>query len=147
MNSLLAYAPKSLQHTIIPEIEKMVLAIRKKYKINIVVDVDFETRKLSLPQFNQDICKDLGVTWDVITGKRGKPNACDARFIYIYLRKLIYKEKLAMIGRDIDRDHSTIIHALQTVEDRIKVNDEAFMARLNLLIDKYVRREEMPCQQ
>jgi chromosomal replication initiation ATPase DnaA len=144
MQTLLPYkAPRSIQDFIIPEIEQMISFIQEKYKIHLVVNVDFKNKELALQEFRNDLCRELGVTWHDIVGSRGKSNICEARFIYIYLRYVIYKDSPKAIGKELDRDRTTIIHALQAIEDRIHSNDQVFMSRLNILIDKYVKCQEV----
>ena len=63
--------------------------------------------------------KDFGLEPDKILGKRRKQDLADARhFVFFCLRRL-FKFQYPLIGKIMDRDHSTAIHGVNRIEERL----------------------------
>ena len=57
-----------------------------------------------------------GFTREMITSKSRKTEVVSARYVAMYVVKKMTKLSLASIGEVFDRDHSSIIHALDNVQ-------------------------------
>lgn len=71
-----------------------------------------------------------GIPKHILKSRKRNNLICQARFEYIYLcRALIPKTSYCDIGRVLNRDHSTIIHGLQTFknEHEIKIKDDQYI--------------------
>jgi chromosomal replication initiation ATPase DnaA len=59
-----------------------------------------------------------------LVGRSRLKNIARARFVACYLIKIIRKSSFEQIGEWINRDHSTVIHAIRTVERLIEADPE-----------------------
>lgn len=67
----------------------------------------------------------FGRTVDELRGPRGSEPLCWARHIAIYLMDELTTASSLEIGKLINRDHSTVIWARQTVSERIETDAKA----------------------
>lgn len=126
--------PDNKNHEIIREILRLKNGVERSYDINIAVEISYaETKQKLIPfeEFTERLCDLLQVTWEQIKNLDRRSYIAEARFIYIYLRKKYYGHSLASIARDLNRDHSSMIHAISTVKDRIETNEFPFVLKLN----------------
>lgn len=78
-----------------------------------------------------------GFEWSEITSKKRDRKLCDARAIYCKLRYNEIKH-LSMIGKEINRNHATVIHALSVFDTLVSTKDFQFCELLdsvNMQID------------
>ena len=68
---------------------------------------------------------------DVLSKRRERPIA-RPRQIAMYLAKILTTASLPEIGRKFDRDHTTVIHAVRTIEELMK-KDSVFAEEVNSL--------------
>ena len=60
----------------------------------------------------------------MLKGKMKKKHIADARSVAMYLCKYMTDETLERIGLEIGgRDHSTVIHSCDKIENELKTND------------------------
>ena len=69
------------------------------------------------------ICKYYGLDESVIRGQQRVRDAVAARQIAIYLIRKLTNLSLPDIGKEFDRDHSTILYAIRKVESALKAGD------------------------
>lgn len=75
---------------------------------------------------------------DMISSKRSK-NIATARHIAVYLSRYMTEESLQAIGKKFgNRDHTTVMHSVSTIEERQKENRNLFdqVEQLRLIIKK-----------
>jgi len=80
-----------------------------------------------------------GFTVSEIKSNWRKREVVLARFIVVYLIRDMYGSSVSLktLGMCLGgRDHSTIIHAIQTMEDLIKTNDRITIKMLEACIEK-----------
>lgn len=65
---------------------------------------------------------------DLLSERRSPPMAVEARMVAMYLCRHITPYSLPRIGRFFDRDHTTVMHAIRTVERRMQ--DSAYRERV-----------------
>ncbi|MGI9138563.1 MAG: helix-turn-helix domain-containing protein [Sediminibacterium sp.] len=69
-----------------------------------------------------------------IKGKSRKRNFVKARFICMYLIRNNTSLKLKTIGEIVGRDHTTVIHSLQTIQNTLSLHyDTDLKDELNLI--------------
>ena len=73
---------------------------------------------ITVEEIQRVVCEHLGIPDDLIRAKTRKQEIVNARQIAMYLTKELTNSSLKTIGLHFGgRDHSTVIHAYQTVED------------------------------
>lgn len=79
-----------------------------------------------------------GFEWSKIASKKRSRELVNARFVYCYIiRQEIPSITLKAIGESIGgRDHTTTIHALQSMKDLIDTKDQTILSLLFLINQK-----------
>lgn len=79
----------------------------------------------------------FGVSWDKISGPSQCRNIVAARHSYCYLsRRLFPRKPLINVAEDVGyRDHTTVIHAVATVEDHLKTGDEMVAPKVKQILE------------
>ena len=81
--------------------------------------------RLTIEEIQRVVCEFLGIPEDLVRAKTRKQEIVNARQIAMYLTKELTNDSLKTIGLHFGgRDHSTVIHAYQTIEDSIKVDSK-----------------------
>src|SRR4051812_13758846 len=125
---LLAYA--SLKHKDIT-VDVAREALRDKLRIIEGADVDNTT--LSIVSIQQAVAREWGVTVDGLRSKTRTKNLTVPRQIAMYLTRELLSTQLVEIGNAFGgRDHSTVIHSLEKVQQDIS-SDSALRSRINRL--------------
>ncbi|MBI1808116.1 MAG: chromosomal replication initiator protein DnaA [Ignavibacteria bacterium] len=76
---------------------------------------------ITIEEIQRVVCEHLGIPEDLIRAKTRKQEVVNARQVAMYLSKELTNSSLKTIGLHFGgRDHSTVIHAYQTVEDSTK---------------------------
>jgi chromosomal replication initiator protein len=88
----------------------------------ILKDMVKETKRhISIDTIQTQVCDYFGIDSDKVREKTRKQEVVEVRQIAMYLAKNMTKSSLKTIGLQFGgRDHSTVIHAIQSVEERIK---------------------------
>lgn len=88
---------------------------------------------LSIEQIQRKVAEFLDIPFDLLRAKTRKQEVVHARQLSMYLSKELTNSSLKTIGLHFGgRDHSTVIHACQTVDDRVK-SDPTFRQQLEQL--------------
>ena len=75
---------------------------------------------ITVPQIQRITCEVLNIAEDLIRARTRKREIVQARQIAMYFSKQLTKHSLKAIGQHFGgRDHSTVIHAVRSVEDQI----------------------------
>lgn len=84
------------------------------------------SQELSLDKIQDAVCGYFGITRDLMLSKTRKREIVQARQIAMYLGRSLTKVSLAAIGAQIGgKDHATVLHACNTVNDLI-ATDRSF---------------------
>lgn len=95
---------------------------------------------ITIEEIQRVVCEHLGIPDDLIRAKTRKQEVVNARQIAMYLTKELTNSSLKTIGLHFGgRDHSTVIHAYQTVEDGMNT-DPKQRQLVSLLRSKLERR-------
>ena len=96
------------------------LELAKKIIKNFVKSI---SREVSIDFIQKTVCEYFDVPVDKLKEKTRKRQVVQARQLSMFLAKSFTKNSLKVIGRHFGgRDHSTVIHALEMVEDLMKTD-------------------------
>jgi chromosomal replication initiation ATPase DnaA len=88
------------------------------------------------------ICDVCAVSWEEIEGKSRQRPISIARFFYcLYGRTFLHLTHSA-IGRSINRDHTTVLHAVNAIEDLLHVRDAEVVKKNNQIKTQLFKEHE-----
>jgi chromosomal replication initiator protein len=88
----------------------------------VVGDLKFH---ITIEGIQRSVCEFFDIPEDLIRAKTRKQEVVNARQIAMYLAKELTNSSLKTIGLHFGgRDHSTVIHAYQSVEDQLKTSEK-----------------------
>ena len=76
------------------------------------------------PTIQEAVSSVLGVPRAELLSTRRTPRVARARQLAMYLARELTSLSLAQIAREFDRDHSTVLHAIRTVSQRLEPGSE-----------------------
>lgn len=92
--------------------------------------VKIDNRPLTIDDILEKVCTHYGVSQQHVVSKSRKRDYVQVRQVSMYLAQKYTKMPASRIGQLIgNRDHSTVIHSCNTVEQRLKV-DKAFSSEI-----------------
>lgn len=98
------------------------LMLAKEMLKNFVKNV---SKEISIEYIQKLVCEHMKINLDDIKGKTRKREIVQARHVSMYFAKELTKSSLKTIGSHFGgRDHSTVIHAVQTVNDLIETDKD-----------------------
>lgn len=103
---------------------------------DIIQDTDVS---ISTDTILEAVSNHFNVKIEEIKSKKRNQPITTARQVYMYLTREILNESLLNIGKSIARDHSTVIHGIEKIEEKIK-KDKNFENSLIILKDKILKR-------
>jgi len=101
---------------------------------NIISDIvgQAAVEQLSIEQVSRSVSHHLNIVESKLYGKSRQMEVALARQIAMFLSRALTQSSLVTIGRHFGRrDHSTVIHACKTIEEKIKKDK-----KINTLINK-----------
>lgn len=75
------------------------------------------------------VCEEFEVQEVAVKSKKRTKNIALARQVYMYLSREFLNESLINIGKTVSRDHSTVIHSIEKIENKLKT-DKVFEATI-----------------
>lgn len=75
--------------------------------------------------------------------KRGRQLVL-ARHLFCYISRVKLGHKLVYIGQFIKRDHTTVIHGIETISNLLSVNDTQCQSLFISVIDAITKEYELP---
>jgi len=84
--------------------------------------------KLDVEQIQDAVCQVLHLSPGDLTSTRRTPDVVRGRHIAVYLTRELTELTLAEIGRQFNRDHSTVLHALRSVSRKLEPGSEVALA-------------------
>ena len=98
--------------------------------------------KVTIDLIQSLVCKFFKVSKNEMLSSRRSRYLVRPRQIAIYLTKILTSKSLPEIGREFsNRDHTTIIHSVKTIE-RLKENDPEMISNINNLKNKILYNKE-----
>lgn len=108
---------KLLAHASLQNMDDIDLAMAKRVLKDMVKD---SNTQISIESIQNYVCEYFGIDTNKVREKTRKQEIVEARQIAMYLSKKFTKSSLKTIGLHFGgRDHSTVIHAISTVEERL----------------------------
>ncbi len=92
-----------------------------------VISIPQRKNKTQSQLFIEHVCNATGYTPEQIRGKKGNQYLCAVRFYIAYVLYTEYRLSKSEIGRQINRDHTSVIHAIATYTDLTDSKDEIMM--------------------
>ena len=87
--------------------------------------IRMDNRPLTIDDIIESVCGHFNVSVDEVNGKSRKRNLVVARQVSMYLAQKHTKMPASRIGKLIaGRDHSTVLHSCEKVEERMKVDNK-----------------------
>jgi chromosomal replication initiator protein len=77
------------------------------------------------------VCDEFGVTKDALLSKNRDGTVSQARQVGMYLLREDAGLSVACIGREMERDHSTVLHGCGRIESAIAAVDESMLSTLS----------------
>ncbi|MCK9174310.1 MAG: chromosomal replication initiator protein DnaA [Desulforhopalus sp.] len=93
---------------------------------------------LTAAMISELVSSQFKVSVEDLQSKSRKKIVCVPRQVAMYLARKHTDESLVDIGRLFNRDHSTVMHSIKVVTDRVR-RDTAINAQIQLLSDKVTR--------
>jgi chromosomal replication initiator protein len=85
--------------------------------------VKIDNHPLTIDDILEKVCKHFNVAQHLIISKSRRRDYVQVRQISMYLAQKYTKMSAARIGQLIgNRDHSTVIHSCNTIEQRLKID-------------------------
>lgn len=111
---------KLLAHASLQNIDDIDLAMAKRVLKDMVKE---SHTQISIESIQNYVCDYFGIDTNKVREKTRKQEIVEARQIAMYLSKRFTKSSLKTIGLHFGgRDHSTVIHAISTVEERMSTS-------------------------
>ncbi len=89
-------------------------------------------RRVSIEDVQRKVAEHYNIRVSEMTSKRRERSVARPRQIAMYLAKHLTTKSLPDIGRAFDRDHTTVIHAVKTIDDMC-LKDPSFKAEIDSL--------------
>lgn len=117
----------AVMHNIVPNVN-----IAKEV-LSDIINIEQEKYAISIDKIKKVVCKHFHLSLEDINSKKKSNNIAWPRQIAMYIATELTALSLPEIGREFNRDHSTILHAKEKVKNEID-NNPFFVPTLNLLI-------------
>jgi len=102
------------------------------------------TSELTIESIQKHVANHFDVPFDVLISRSRKQDITQARHIAIYLIKQLTKFPLKVIGFKFgNRDHSTVVHAINSVEKKQSL-DNSFKLSIDRLLQEIRNRHNQP---
>ena len=85
-----------------------------------------------------------GVTREQFYSEKRGRSLVLARHLFCYISRTKLGHKLVPIAQFIKRDHTTVIHGINTIENLLSVNDEQVQTLYLSIIEAITREYELP---
>ena len=104
--------------------------------------LSLKENKVSIDFIQSSVCKFFKISKNEMLSSRRSRYLVRPRQTAIYLTKILTSKSLPEIGRDFsNRDHTTIIHSVKTIE-RLKKNDEELNNNIDFLKNQILYNKE-----
>ncbi len=84
------------------------------------VEHDLEYKKMVLKKI---VCKEFYTNWDDVLSRKRNRNVAAARHTYMHCLRKYFNEQLVLIADQMNRDHTSVIHAINSIKNFYEVSD------------------------
>ncbi len=99
-----------------------------------IINSEQEKYSISISQIKKIVCKHFNVTVEEMNSKKKNNTIAWPRQVAMYIASELTTLPVTEIGREFNRDHTTILHAKQKVKEEIEKNP-FFVPEINKLIN------------
>jgi chromosomal replication initiator protein len=100
-----------------------------------IINTDQQKYSISINKIKEAVCKHYKVNLEDLNSKKKNNSIAWPRQIAMYLATELTSLSLPEIGREFNRDHTTVIHAKEKVKEEIK-NNTFFIPVINLITEE-----------
>ena len=100
-----------------------------------IINLEQQKYNISISKIKQVVCKHFKVSLEDLNSKKKNNSVAWPRQIAMYLATELTSLSLPEIGREFNRDHTTVIHAKEKVKEEIK-NNTFFIPVINLITEE-----------
>jgi chromosomal replication initiator protein len=87
-----------------------------------IIDIDQEKHSVNINQIKKTVCKHFKVSMEDLNSKKKNNSIAWPRQVAMYLATELTSLSLPEIGREFNRDHSTVVHAREKLKEEIEQN-------------------------
>ncbi len=102
-----------------------------------------ERKKITIDTIQHLVAEHYDITLEELLGKSRLQDIARPRQVAMYLAKMATTRSLPSIGARFSRDHTTVIHAVKTVEGRM-IENPKFQEEVVMLLNKLKANETKP---
>ncbi|MBO4707723.1 MAG: chromosomal replication initiator protein DnaA [Elusimicrobiaceae bacterium] len=100
-----------------------------------IINLEEQKYNISINKIKEAVCKHYKVNLEDLNSKKKNNSIAWPRQIAMYLATELTSLSLPEIGREFNRDHTTVIHAKEKVKEEIK-NNTFFIPVINLITEE-----------
>jgi len=100
-----------------------------------IINLEEQKYSISISKIKQVVCQHFKVSLDDLNSKKKNNSIAWPRQIAMYLATELTSLSLPEIGREFNRDHTTVIHAKEKVKNEIETNT-FFIPLINVIIEE-----------
>lgn len=109
--------------------------IRTILNTPVTLSIQVHHSRLTTEQIKTMVVNEYRISWITILSKNRRRPVVNARMAYCWLCRIYLKHTFTRIAESINRDHTTIINAFQTMQGFIDTHDES-VKTLHSIIEK-----------
>lgn len=117
------------------------LKLRSLLGFHVNLRIELNNGEINEAYIQNMVCSYFGVSWKDIKSPKRETDIKNARFVYIWLSIQWLRKTLVAIGKDLNRDHTTILHARDAVKDLLDVEDAIYHKAIATIEIKLKKRE------
>ena len=88
------------------------------------INSSLNARQIIKSKTQDFVCQEFGVNWLQILSKSREQERVEARHVYMFLMSNHLKQSLVETGKDCNRDHTTVIAAVEKIKGYYEVGDQ-----------------------
>jgi len=129
--------PADIMPAVARVIEDAENALKPIFNIDIKVRIELNKDMYDLDIIAMLVCEHFNVSWLQVSGPSRKRKTASARHMYCFLCRRLTAACLRQIGDRIGRDHTSVIHACNTVSDLLQAKDVIATTAFNEIIQRF----------
>lgn len=131
---------------LLPGINFILDEAREKLKqltgTDVFITISDDPKELNSEALQHLVCKEFGVSWNQIAGKKRDVKYVDARTAYCYLSNSVLRKTKVSIAMELNRHHTSVVHLVNRANDQIETGDLEFIKKIDTIETKIRRSYE-----
>lgn len=91
----------------------------------------------------ESICDHYRVTDEELTSRSRLGHIVEARRMFCYLSRILTPKSLKYIGKQINRDHATVLHQFNNITGYVHVKDSAIISDIDDITREYMKNVKL----